>query len=293
MDKSGSTDLHNRLSQHPFVMGNKGSLGKETSFWSWLRYGLYNKKLMERKLYLDDFLDMFAETAHLIEETNVTAIITGDATPMDLWDFRSWPSIPQNFGKDEPEVLTPHLLKYIHRERPPKFLIQYREPIERLYSDYIFLEYGKTPEEFHNHSLQAIDMMNACFGNITRRQCFFSDNLYQSLPVRIHLGCYYMFLQEWLHVFPRSSFLITTMDEYQNDMENTLKKAFKFLDLPSLPDSKMAEIINQTRRHVTRNKQGVVLPETVKVLRQFYDNCNKDTAQLLNDDRFLWLGHYL
>ncbi|BFZ00889.1 hypothetical protein BsWGS_03928 [Bradybaena similaris] len=293
MDKCGSTDLHNRLVQHPFVMGNKGDVGKETYFWSWLRYGIYNRKPYQRNLSLDDYLDMFDNTAEMINQTNITTIITGDATPMDLWDFRSWRKIPQNFGKVEPEVLTPHLLKYIHGERPPKFLIQFREPIERLYSDYIFLRYGKTPEQFHNRSLQAIKMMNACLGNYTTRQCYFSDSLYHQLPVRIHLGCYSVFLQEWFHVFPRNYFLITTMDEYQDDMENTLKKVFTFLDLPSLPESKMAKIINQTRRRVTKRKHGVVLPETAKALRQFYDTCNKNTADLLNDDRFLWLNHYL
>lgn len=55
----------------------------------------------------------------------------------------------------------------------------------------------------------------------------------------------------------------------------------------------MAEILNQTRRHVTKNKQGIILPETVEALREFYDGCNKETAKLLKDDRFLWLDHYL
>lgn len=54
----------------------------------------------------------------------------------------------------------------------------------------------------------------------------------------------------------------------------------------------MAKILNQTRRHVTLDKTGTVLPETVVALREFYDECNKETAVLLGDDRFLWRDHY-
>ncbi|KAI8791183.1 carbohydrate sulfotransferase 15, partial [Biomphalaria glabrata] len=38
IDKSGSTDFHNRLTKHPQVYGNLGTLDKETEFWSWKRY---------------------------------------------------------------------------------------------------------------------------------------------------------------------------------------------------------------------------------------------------------------
>ncbi|CAG5134870.1 unnamed protein product [Candidula unifasciata] len=292
MDKSASTDLHSRLAKHPLVMENRGNLGKETAYWSWYRYGIFNKKTVNRKMYLDDYLTMFADTAKMIQDANRTQIITGDATPMDLWDFRSWPSIPQNAHKEEPEVLTPHLIQYIHQGRTPKFIIQLREPVERLYSDYIFLKYGNNPTEFHKHSMEAIDLMNNCTGNHSRRFCYFSKALYQKLPARLHLGCYSVFLKEWFNVFPRSAFLITRTDEYMKDMSATLTRVFQFMDLPTPPQDQMADILNQTRRHVTQKKAGKIRPETVTALRKFYDDCNKETAELLQDDRFLWSDHY-
>ena len=39
MDKCGSTDLHSRMMIHPDIRGNRGSLNKETQYWSWSRYG--------------------------------------------------------------------------------------------------------------------------------------------------------------------------------------------------------------------------------------------------------------
>ncbi|BFZ00893.1 hypothetical protein BsWGS_03932 [Bradybaena similaris] len=293
MDKSGTTDLNSRITQHPSVVGNRGYNGKETNYWSWYRYGVHNKQSGRQNQSLDVYLDNFVDLSNLIlGDKSKFNLITGDATPMDLWDFRSWQMIPQNFGQEEPDVLTPHLLKYIHRDRPPKLLVQFREPIDRLYSDYVYHKYGRTPEEFHNHSLQAVKMMNDCLNNHTRRQCFFSDKIYQDLPVRLHLGCYVVFLREWLSVFPRSCFMITTIDEYQKDMKNMLTKLFTFLDLSPLTEIKMSEILAQSRRLVTEDKKGAVLPETVQVLRRFYDGYNKEAAKLLADPHFLWKGHY-
>ncbi|CAL1541435.1 unnamed protein product [Lymnaea stagnalis] len=291
MDKSGSTDLHGRLAKHPLVYGNLGSMDKETQFWSWNRYGFMNKRKGELKATLDMYMDLFSHTAEIIDSHNDTHIITGDATPMDLWDFRGWTMIPQNQGLEEPWILTPHFLRYIHKGAP-KLLIQFREPVERLYSDYIFLNYGKDPIEFHKHAIQAIDMMHSCFRNHSKRYCYLDDTLYQKLPARIHLGCYSMFLKEWFQVFPRSAFHVTRTTEYTNNMAETLDGVFKFLDIPSVSSELMADILNQTRRHVTSLKHGVVLPETRVALRSFYEECNRETAMLLEDDRFLWLDHY-
>jgi hypothetical protein len=48
---------------------------------------------------------------------------------MDMWDFRRWTQIPQNWNKTEPVVLTPHLIKHLRPEM--KFIIILRNPIER------------------------------------------------------------------------------------------------------------------------------------------------------------------
>ncbi|KAI8772458.1 carbohydrate sulfotransferase 15, partial [Biomphalaria glabrata] len=58
-----------------------------------------------------------------------------------------------------------------------------------------------------------------------------------------------------------------------------------------LSQSIMQDILNQTRRHVTADKNGVVLPETRRLLQNFYSECNQETATLLDDKRFLWFDH--
>ncbi|XP_013067475.2 carbohydrate sulfotransferase 15-like isoform X2 [Biomphalaria glabrata] len=290
IDKSGSTDLHSRLVKHPLVYGNTGVMKKESQYWCWNRYGIMNKRKGNPKTSFDSYLDMFEQTANLIEEKNQTSVVASDASPMDMWDFRGWTMIPQNEGLPEPKILTPHFLKYLHK-KPPKLIIQLREPIERLYSDYVFLEYGKDPIDFHRHVVQAIEMMEVCLSNHSRRFCFYDADLYDKLPVRIHLSCYSVFLREWMQVFPRFAFHIIRTTEYTSDMETTLSGVFKFLELPPLSQSIMQDILNQTRRHVTADKNGVVLPETRRLLQNFYSECNQETATLLDDKRFLWLDH--
>ena len=56
-------------------------------------------------------------------------LFAGDASPPDFWDFRGWPLLPQNHGLNEPEVLTPHLMKHLYRN--PKFILLLRNPTDR------------------------------------------------------------------------------------------------------------------------------------------------------------------
>ncbi|GFO31599.1 carbohydrate sulfotransferase 15 [Plakobranchus ocellatus] len=144
-DKCGTTDFHARLTQHPLVLPNNGGIGKEIYYWCWLRYG--------------------------------------DGTPMDFWDFRGWKEDPQNAGLSEPRFLTPHAMRHIYRD--PKFIVMVRNPIDRLYSDYIFLGYGFTAQKFARDVPVAISMLQKCLSVNSTRQCFFSDKMYHDLPVSL------------------------------------------------------------------------------------------------------------
>ena len=55
VDKSGTTDLHSRIAQHPHVLLNSGALGKETYYWCWLKYGQC-REYMGRQLHMLGYL---------------------------------------------------------------------------------------------------------------------------------------------------------------------------------------------------------------------------------------------
>ena len=49
--------------------------------------------------------------------------------------------------------------------------------------------------------------------------------------VRLHMGFYFIFLQEWFQVFPREQFLIIRTEDYSSNMIYYLQKTYRFLGL--------------------------------------------------------------
>ncbi|XP_070176634.1 carbohydrate sulfotransferase 15-like [Littorina saxatilis] len=291
VDKCGTTDLYSRIAQHPHVLLNSGKLGKETGYWCWRKYGQWMKKTVTPKPF-SYYLKLFQKPAATIAENpdpqGFHPLITGDGTPMDFWDFRAWPLIPQNRGLKEPVVLTPHLMKHMYRD--PKFIVILRNPVDRLYSDYIFLGYGFTPEKFRTDVPKAVDMMEKCLKVNTTRQCVFSNDTYVNLPMRIHLGMYSVFMKEWLAVFPRSSFYILRTENYHDNMTYHLNNIYTFLELDPLPEETLQDILEADRKHETEMKKKVhdMFPDTRELLQSFYSRYNQELAVMLDDAGFLW-----
>ncbi|KAL8607105.1 hypothetical protein ACOMHN_008691 [Nucella lapillus] len=294
VDKSGTTDLHSRIAQHPHILLNGGGLGKETYYWCWTRYGQWMKKTIKPKPFAN-YLRLFEKSLVTIADNSdpkgFHPLVTGDGTPMDFWDFRAWSLIPQNQGLQEPAVLTPHLMRHVYKD--PKFIVILRNPVDRLYSDYIFLGYGWTPESFRKDVPRALDMMDKCLMVNTTRQCVFSNDTYINLPMRLHIGMYSVFLREWLSVFARSSFYIFRTEDYTTNMTTHLANIFNFLDVATLPEQTMQEIVGADKKHETKAKKRVadMYPETRAILQKFYDRYNEELAVLLNDPRFLWMDN--
>ncbi|XP_046566223.1 carbohydrate sulfotransferase 15-like [Haliotis rubra] len=290
-DKCGSTDLFNRITHHPDVETCTCTLGKESSYWSWRRYGFFHKRMNDRHQTFSDYIDVFREASVKIKAHTVNGYhseIVGDGTPMDFWDFRGWTRIPQNRGLKEPLVLTPHLMRHVYKHM--KFLLIFRNPIDRLYSDYFFMNYGHSPESFHDHVILSIRMMENCIRDNSLRTCMFSWKMYHQLPTRLHIGCYSVFLKEWLAVFPREDFLILKTEDYKIDALGTLRDVFNFLLLPPLNETAMDNLTELKRRHETKSKKRAPAMKNITrtILHEFYAEYNKELAFILQDDRFLW-----
>ncbi|KAH9520053.1 Carbohydrate sulfotransferase 15 [Bulinus truncatus] len=289
-DKCGTTDLYNRLTFHPQIIRNFGALGKEIYFWSWSRYGIrYTNRTTKWRLwdYKNYFYNMTAQIKTTLAERKIQ-LITGDATPMDVWEFRGWPSDPQNKGLLEPRFLSPHAMRHTYRN--PKFIILVRNPVDRLYSDYLFLGRGFSPEKFAVDVPIAVAMMTDCLRNQSVRQCFYSDDMYVTLPMRIHISCYSVFLREWFSVFSKKHFLVIQTEDYHNNTREYLRKVFDFLQISPLSDSELEKIVQEEIKYQTPIKKtiGPMLPETRAILEEFFARFNEDLASLMGDSRFLW-----
>ncbi|XP_048762961.2 carbohydrate sulfotransferase 15-like isoform X2 [Ostrea edulis] len=298
MDKCGTTDLFARISRHPDVVGNKKD--KETMWWSWERYGFWLWSRNAKKTYLSDYINYFKNTAEILnnatQEGGQTQLITGDGTPMDMWDFRGWKMIPQNKGLKEPRYLTPHLIKHINPV--VKLIVILRNPVDRLYSDYYFIDNGerfKNSTTFHNAVIRAINVLQICLKHSSLRSCLFDYKVNENLlrrKTRIHLGFYATYLQEWLSVFPRDQILILRTEDYAANVTSVMRKVFKFLALRDLTDDEL-EKFNVTisqRVYVTKDKLGkkTMMPETRRILESLYSSDTEDLYQLLKDESFLW-----
>ncbi|XP_071113588.1 carbohydrate sulfotransferase 15-like [Haliotis cracherodii] len=292
VDKCGTTDLFDRILAHPEVAAHDGVSGKEMFYWSMHRYGFGIRAWnVDSKETVESYIYRMKKAKEVIRKTTTNGYhdhIFGDGTPLDFWDFRGWTNIPQNEGLEEPEVLTPHLMRHLYRD--PKFIILLRNPTERLYSDYIFMGDGLTPDTFHKHSTEALELLETCFRNRSVRWCLFDRQLNLALPTRLHVGCYAVFLKEWLSVFHKQSFLILRTEDYKMNIKEHLYKVFNFLNVTKLSDDDITEIAEHERKHVTKRKKtaGPMRTDTRVLLDRFYSKFNKQLAEILRETKYLW-----
>ncbi|XP_005101986.1 carbohydrate sulfotransferase 15 [Aplysia californica] len=293
--KSGTTDLWNRLMWHPHIVSNHGVLHKEALWWAWRRYGFtgYRRsKVQDFNTYVDIFNNTARQVQRSLEQDTHyhKLLITGDGSPPDFWDFRGWRNISQNRGLANPQVITPHLMKHFYDK--PKFILLFKDPVDRLYSDYFFVGGGLTSLDFHNDILATIDMLASCVKILGLQRCFYDPKLYQRLPVRLPFACYSVFMREWLRVFPKENFLFLKTEDYAKNPQETLKEVINFLDLAPLDEKTLQTIAEEDRSRVTvqKHEAGPMMEETKVILRQLLGPCSEQLRSLLHMDKFRWDG---
>ncbi|XP_067674918.1 carbohydrate sulfotransferase 15-like [Haliotis asinina] len=196
--------------------------------------------------------------------------------------------IPQNAGLKEPVVLKPYLMKHMYKD--PKFIIILRNPTDRLYSDYIFLNRGDSPQSFHKDVLRAVQIEEGCMRNNSVRRCLYSLDVSRQLPTSIFIGYYSVFTKEWLNVFSREYFLVLRTEDYNNGMEGSLREVYDFLKL-NYTDDFLRKIARIPHMHVTEKKKkaGPMLEETRILLNNLYRPYLNELADILQHRKFLWL----
>lgn len=289
MDKSGSTDLFDKIAKHPCVLPNSGIIEKETQWWSWRRYGHFLKRKVKIETF-SAYLKYFDKAAESIELRSNDSLITGDGTPMDVWDMSEWDLIPQNdVNLREPTFTTSDLIRHVNPY--VKLLLILRNPVDRVFSDYFFLGLGKMSlKGFHEQVIHSIHLLHECTRKDSLRSCLYSRPLLKAITARIHLGFYSLFLKDWIRVFPRDQFFIVRTEDYSLMPQETLRQAFSFLGLSSLSDEEMEKMTASEKRHVTKRKKkmGDMLPETRMILERLYFRFNAELSDMLQDKSYLW-----
>nr|XP_056706161.1 carbohydrate sulfotransferase 15 [Euleptes europaea] len=297
--KCGTTDLYDRLRLHPDV---RFSAIKEPHWWTRKRFGIIRLRDGFHDRYpVEDYLDLFDLAAHQIQSVlqgdaakdysnKMNNIIIGEASASTMWDNNAWIFFYDNSTDGEPPFL---IQDFIHAFQPnAKLIVMLRDPVERLYSDYLyFASANKSIEDFHEKVTESLQLFENCLVDYSLRACVYNNTLNNAMPVRLQVGLYVVFLLDWLTVFNKDQLLVLRLEDHASNVKYTMHMVFRFLDLGALSEKEEALITkspaSNTRRPEDRNL-GPMLPLTKEILEDFYRPFNAKLAQVLCDEAFLW-----
>ncbi|KAJ8030517.1 Carbohydrate sulfotransferase 15 [Holothuria leucospilota] len=279
MPKCGTSDLWHKIIQHPQVM----LLVKEPHWWSRSRIGVRRQKIpFSEYLKLPQSLYSEIQQGH-------NNVIYGDGSASTMWDNRGWQQFfPTNTS--EPPFVVADIIREILPDA--KLIIILRDPIERLYSDYLFMRQvsNPSPKDFHHRVLRSIKSYEKCREQRSLRYCSYEDNPEEG-EVRVRIGFYSLFLREWTRLYPIDQIAILELTQWSNYCMDLLPQIYLFLELDALEENQIQEICRLRRMNENtqrRNAVGDMLPETRSVLENLYRPFNADLTKLLGNDIFEW-----
>lgn len=286
MPKSGTTDFYRRINVHPDIVKCQR---KEPHWWTRIRFQQLWKT---NHSSFSNYIDLFDGAAEKIQMDKQHKKITSDASASTLWDNDFWNRLPGNANQSEPDLLIAH---YIHHMTPNiKVIVILRNPIDRLFSDYLYFGlYNKSLENFHERVKNSISVYENCFRNETVRRCVYNRNLSLVAGVRLRIGLYWVYLKDWMSVFPKENFYIVKTEDYAKCIKCTFAKVFRFLGLPQLNKSSvnfMESIPKANTRRYKDTTMGRMWNETYELLRKFYQPHNEKLVNLINRPEFDWFN---
>ncbi|XP_062330740.1 carbohydrate sulfotransferase 15-like isoform X1 [Osmerus eperlanus] len=295
--KCGTTDLYDRLRLHPDV---RFTTFKEPHWWTRKRFGIIRLSDGFHDRYpVEDYLDLFDLAAYQIQDhllVNSSGapkqhnIIIGEASASTMWDNNAWVYFYDNTTEGEPPFL---IQDFVHALQPDaRFIVMLRDPVERLYSDYLYFGIAnKSAEDFHEKVSESLQLFEGCLTEYRMRACVYNTTLNNAMPVRLQVGLYIVYILDWLTVFSKNQILVLRLEDHASNRKYTMHKVFNFLNLGPLTEQKEAEITrspaSNTRRPADKNL-GPMLPITKEILRDFYTPFNEKLAKVLRNDSFRW-----
>ncbi|XP_054770745.2 uncharacterized protein LOC129278624 [Lytechinus pictus] len=271
MPKCGTTDMYEKITEHPAVV----RLQKEPHWWTRRRFRLKGQR--NAKKSYDDYLHHYSDLVEAIfNDGKPDVYIGGDGSASTMW----------NNVKNMKVNLLPEL---IHKIQPEvKLIAVLREPVERLYSDYVYFHTeGANAESLHKQVEETISDFTKCTKHYPLRYC--AGQKTSAQRARVTLGLYSVFIADWLRVFPRDSIMIFRLRDWNKECLTLLPKIFAFLEIETLKDSAIKRICKAKKKNVTHKDKFPILNSTFELLSDFYRPYNKELAALLQDERYLWL----
>ncbi|XP_060573163.1 carbohydrate sulfotransferase 15-like [Ruditapes philippinarum] len=308
--KSATTDLFGRISKHPDIC--RPSFSKECQWISSQRFGAPNHVPKMRAIEnhitkkgiettnIEFYISMFDRAADCIANENSTMHrkITVDASTKTYFMHTCWEHLEDNKYLDEPRYTNFHFIKELTPSA--KFIIMFRDPVERLYSDFIHATRGKyksnSPDIFHDQVKIVINAYQDCLQRYTKRSCVYNNTLSQQLLSR-HLevavgftaGFYAIYMRDMIDAFGLSQIKAILMTDYVTNMEQMIRSIFNFLEMSEVDDTKMKSMLSSRIANLSIIKHAWQMKnETATLLYTFYKPFNTDMAELMKDSRYLF-----
>lgn len=283
MPKCGTTDLFAKLEWHPNIL--KPPTGKENMYWSRSRVG------RKAGLYLPghrnkETFDSFTGRMTNIEMKDNHGAIILDGTPILLSDHREWET--RYPWATNPPYTNADIIHFVSPQA--KVIAMVRDPVERLWSDYLYFDRGekRTPDTFDKHVKVEMNRFQSCLKTRDLRHCSFSTE--NSVQTQLSLGLYICFLQDWSENFG-DYLLVITLEEYSRNMAGTLERVFEFLEV-RVDVGELNAFLEQSKIENTRHNgdvlKGDMLKQTRQKLRNFYEPYNIMLARYFQDRKFLF-----
>lgn len=200
--KCGTTSLFDYMSRHPQIAR---AFEKEVRFFDLN----YDKGLNWYRSHFPTVQRMFFDK-YLLRRN----IVTGEATPDDLWDPRS--------------------AKRVHDVLPDtKLIVLLRNPIDRAYFHYHHeVRLGREDISFERAIHRELEQM------IPEQETLIGDDEYLNTTYRrywyLSRGIYADQLQNWSEYFPMENFHIEMAEDLFADTPSTLNRVLDFLELPPI-----------------------------------------------------------
>ncbi|XP_076446975.1 carbohydrate sulfotransferase 15-like [Babylonia areolata] len=272
VSKCGTTDMFHRLVRHPHLIARF-----KEPFW-------FTRRRFEGKTF-NSYTTMLGTWIPKASKDHKLSLLM-DGSPANVWQNNRWAMFPGNERCTEPRIITADYIR--HLTPNAKIIVMLRNPTNRLYSDYLYINEraNKSQEDFHMVVNKNIATFNTCVKERNLRSCAYNTTLFTK-GLRLFIGVYSVFVEDWLLRFPRDQMLFIRLEDVQSGAD-TVPAVFRFLGLEMPNESTMETIAVQKSKNTAKISIGPMWNETRRLLDDFYRPFNARLAHILQDRRFTW-----